>query len=282
MPNIAGTTRLATLAAVAAACAVGGLRAQATHTPPSAPAAPIAVARLPFFVGESLSYRVRVSRVGNVGRTTMVVDTPQVLRGTTTWPLRFDFHAKVGLVGAVDHTESWLDPARLATLRFHKHERHPLSKHDERVELDAATHRWAAEDGTGGAIASDAPLDELSFMYVLRTLPLTDTSVTYRRHFDAARNPTSVRVVERHTVTTGAGTFRTVLVEMRVMDPRRYKGEGVIRIDLTDDHCRIPVRIESTMPVIGRTTMTLEQENHPATHHVARVAADPSITSSNP
>jgi hypothetical protein len=66
------------------------------------------------------------------------------------------------------------------------------------------------------------------------------------------------------------------------MDPRRYKGEGVNRIDLTDDHCPNPVRIERTMPVIGRTTMTLEQENHPATHHVARIAADPSTTSSNP
>ena len=252
------------------------------HAPATPVAAASTAARLPFFVGESLSYRVRLSRIGNVGRTTMVVDTPQVLRGATTWPLRFDFHAKVGLVSAVDHTESWFDPTRQATLRFHKHERHPLSKHDERVELDVAGHRWASEDGESGAIASDAPLDELSFMYVLRTLPLTDTSVTYRRHFDAARNPTSVRVVERHIVTTGAGTFRTVLVEMRVVDPRRYKCEGVIRIDLTDDHCRIPVRIESTMPVIGRTTMTLERENHPAEHHVARVAADPSAASAIP
>ena len=275
MRHEASTMRFQTSAARAfgvalAACAAGVVGARTSAQTP-APSASGAAARLPFFVGESLSYRVRVSRVGSVGRTVMVVDTPQVLRGVTTWPLRFDFHAKVGFVSAVDHTESWLDPERLDVLRFHKHERHPLSKHDERVELDPAAHRWTADDGTSGTIATDAPLDELSFMYVLRTLPLTDTAVVYTRHFDAARNPTSVRVVERHDVTTDAGTFRTVLVEMRVMDPRRYKGEGVIRIDLTDDHCRIPVRIESTMPVIGRTTMSLESENHPATHHVARV-----------
>ncbi|AHG92572.1 Protein of unknown function DUF3108 (plasmid) [Gemmatirosa kalamazoonensis] len=228
-------------------------------------------ARLPFFVGERLEYRVRAGRVGAVGRTTMVVDTPQVLRGTTAWVLRFDFHAKVGPIGAVDHTESWLDPERLTSLRFHKHERHPLSKHDERVELYPETHRWAAEDGASGTIASEAPLDELSFMYVLRTLSLTDTGVTYARHFDAARNPTRVRVLGRRSVTTEAGTFRTVLVEMRVQDPRRFRGEGVILLDLTDDHCRIPVRIESTMPVIGKTTMTLEAQNHPAEHHLAQL-----------
>jgi hypothetical protein len=108
---------------------------------------------------------------------------------------------------------------------------------------------------------------------VLRTLPLlADTTVRFERHFDAARNPTLVRVVGRRSVTTEAGTFRTVLVEMRVQDPRRYKGEGTILLDLTDDHCRLPVRIESVMPVIGRTTMTLAAHNHPATHHLALVA----------
>lgn len=230
--------------------------------------------RLPFFVGETLQYRVQLGRVGSIGRTTMVVDTPQTLRGTTVWVLRFDFHAKVGPIGAVDHTESWLDPEHMTALRFHKHEKHPLSRHDERVELLPARHTWIAEQGPGGTIASDAPLDELSFMYFLRTLPLdADTTIRFERHFDAARNPTLVRVLGRRQVKTDAGTFRTVRVEMRVQDPRRYKGEGVIVLDLTDDHCRVPVRIESVMPTIGRTTMTLSSQNHPATHHLALVAA---------
>jgi hypothetical protein len=108
-------------------------------------------------------------------------------------------------------------------------------------------------------------------MYVLRTLALGDSTVRHDRHFDAARNPTHLRVTGRRTLTTEAGTFRTVTVEMRVQDPRRFKGEGVIRLDLTDDDCRIPVQIESEMPVIGRTRMTLATQNHPAGHHVAAV-----------
>ncbi|MBV9880703.1 MAG: DUF3108 domain-containing protein, partial [Gemmatirosa sp.] len=195
--------RIGSAVLLASVVAAIGLPAQAPA--PGAPGAPGASgassaaggARLPFFVGETLSYRVRVGRMGNVGRTTMIVDTAQTLRGTPAWVLRFDFHAKVGPIGAVDRTESWLDPVRLTALRFRKHERHPLSKHDERVELDPDAHRWIADDGTTGVIASDAPLDELSFMYVLRTLPLGDSaSVTrYVRHFDPARNPTLVRVL---------------------------------------------------------------------------------------
>ena len=45
---------------------------------------------------------------------------------------------------------------------------------------------------------------------------------------------------------------------------------GVIRLDLTDDHCRLPVRIESDMPVVGRTVMMLETQSHSIVHHLAR------------
>jgi hypothetical protein len=119
--------------------------------------------------------------------------------------------------------------------------------------------RWQGADGTSGESPSAAPLDELSFMFFIRTLPLTaDTTYRFDRHFDAARNPTTVRVVRREDVTTDAGVFHTVLLEMRVKDPRRYHGEGVIKINLTDDDRRLPVRIESEMPVIGTAVLTLD------------------------
>ena len=73
-----------------------------------------------------------------------------------------------------------------------------------------------------------------------------------------ARNPTVVRVLKREVLTTRAGTFATVQIEMRVKDAERYSGEGVIRIHFTDDGRRLPVRIESTIPQAGKTVMTLE------------------------
>ena len=213
----------------------------------------------PFYIGERLEYHVRVSGVGMSGHGAMWVDGPEVVRGVETYVLHFGFKAHVGPVRVSDATQSWLDPIRMASLRFVKKERHPFSSSDEDVALYPDEKRWSAADGDGGASTSDAPLDELSFIYFLRTVPLADgAEYRFDRHFDASRNPTVVRVVRREILTTRAGTFATVLVEMRVKDPARYHGEGVIRIHFTDDERRLPVRIESAIPRAGTAVMTLD------------------------
>ena len=214
---------------------------------------------LPFPIGERLVYSVRVAKVRTVGSGTMQVSGPVDVRGEPTILLRFDFQAGLGPLKAVDRTESWLDPRRMASLRFLKHERHPLSKSDQDVALYPDERRWTAADGTSGTSLSSAPLDELSFMYFLRTVPLAaDSTYRFDRHFEAGRNPTTIRVVRRERITTAAGTFATVLVEMRVKDAAHYRGDGVIRINLSDDARRLPVRIESAMPVLGTAVLSLE------------------------
>jgi hypothetical protein len=218
---------------------------------------------LPFTVGERLTYRVRMPKVRASGRGTMWIEGPVDVRGTPTYRLRFDMKAGIGPFQGTDRTDSWLDRERLISLRYAKQERHPLAQHHEEIELYPAERRWDAANGGSGASATDAPLDELSFLYFLRTLSLgADTTMEFHRHFDAGRNPTTVRTIGRETLETDAGVFETIVVEMRVRDPRRYKDEGVIRIHLTDDHCRLPVRIESTMPVFGTTVLTLESHSH--------------------
>ena len=232
---------------------------------PSLPREGSAPAELPFAVGERLAFRVHVARLGDVGRGAMWIEGPAEVRGQLAYRLRFEFGTRVGPVKVENRTESWLDPERMTTLRFQKHERQPLSKHDQRVELFPDQRRWEDAKGGAGEIATDLPLDELSFIYFLRTLPLpADTAFRLDRHFEAARNPTVIRVAGRETVTTPAGEFRTVVVEMRVRDGRRYKGDGVIRLNLTDDAARLPVRIQSQMPVVGAAVLTLESVTRPA------------------
>jgi hypothetical protein len=218
---------------------------------------------LPFAVGEELAYQVRASGVRGHG--TMTVEGPVDVRGTETYHLRFLVKAGLGPFKGTDRTESWLDPERMAALRFRSAERHIFARRDERVELYPRARRWETADGQSGESPTDAPLDELSFIYFVRSLPLTDdTSYTFNRYFDAERNPTVVRVLARDTLTTRAGSFRIVLVEMRVRDPRHYAGEGTLRFALSDDTCRLPVRIESAMPNVGRVVFTLDAYRHPS------------------
>lgn len=213
---------------------------------------------LPFAVGERLEYQVRLSRVRASGRSVMTVECDSV-RGQLAYLLRFDFSAGFGPIRASDRTESWVDPTRLVALRFQKREQHPFWSGQEAVELFPDEHRWEGLGGTTGETATAVPLDELSFIYFLRTLPLVDDSVyAFDRHYAADRNPITVKMVGRDTIPTGVGELATIVVELRVRDPRRYKdGVGLIRIHLTDDVRRIPARIESDIPVVGKAVMTL-------------------------
>jgi hypothetical protein len=213
-------------------------------------------AELPFRIGERLVYDGRVRGIS--GRGTMWIDGPVDVRGIPTYELHFDFRARVGPLSVSQKSTSWLDPERMAAMRFEKRERHLLARREEAIELFPDERRWRARDGETGASPTAAPLDELSFIYFIRTLPLSsDSTLRFVRHFDPERNPTLVRVLGREKVDTPAGSFATVVVEMRVRDPQHYKGEGRIRFSISDDRCRLPVRIESVIPDAGTVVLTL-------------------------
>lgn len=235
-------TRFAIVVAAFAACSAE-LHAQEAGT-------------LPFAVGERLVYEGRVRGIG--GKGTMWIAGPVDVRGVPTYELHFDFFARVGPLSVSQKSTSWLDPLRMAAMRFEKRERHLLARRDESIELFPDERRWRARDGEAGASPTSAPLDELSFIYFVRTLTLSpDSTLRFVRHFDPERSPTIVRLLGREQVNTPAGSFKTVVVEMRVRDPQHYKGEGTIRFSISDDRCRIPVRIESDVPDAGHVVLTL-------------------------
>lgn len=218
----------------------------------------------PFRLGESLEYEVRVQRLGRVGEGRLWIEGPVDVDGVGAWRLRFELEAGKGPIRGVDRTSSWIDPDRFATLRFVKEERHPLSRSREDVRIHADSGSWRDAEGPSGTLATVDPLDELSFLYFIRTLPIDrDTTLRIERHFDAARNPTVVTISAGDTIRTPAGRFATRLVTMEVRDPKRYRGTGKIRVFLNDAECRVPVRIESRMPVLGATTLLLKAWAHP-------------------
>ncbi|MDB4879518.1 MAG: hypothetical protein JWL60_964 [Gemmatimonadetes bacterium] len=213
---------------------------------------------LPFAPGERLTFAGKV-RTGVSGGGSLWVEGPVELRGTTTWLLHSDMEGRVGPLRATDRTASWLDPVLMTSLRFTARERHIISRHDDAVDILGAEGRWRGENGAEGVTQGSAPLDELSFLYYVRTLPLPDDAVlTLSRHYDPSRNATVVRVTGREQLTVAAGRFRAVVVEMRVRDPRRYRGEGMIRIHLSDDPCRLILRMETQVPGNGAATLELE------------------------
>lgn len=223
------------------------------------PAEAVAQAPLPFGPGEESVFRAS-GRLGGLGTATLRVDDTRD-EGTAAYLLTFAFRGRFGPARLEDSTRSWLEPASFRALRYAKRERTPLTRKDVDVRFDARDGRWTSAEGRGGELATREPLDELSFLFYLRTIPLEDgASFTVRRHYDPSRNPVQVRVLGRERLRVQAGEFATVGVEIRVRDPERYRsgdGTGVIRIWMSDDERRVPVRIESRAPVIGRVVMQL-------------------------
>lgn len=228
---------------------------------------------LPFAPGEELVYRGSTG-LGRIGTGTMAVEGPESIRGRQVYLLRFDFRGRVGIAGVEDQTRSWIDPSSFTAYRYTKRERSPLSSRSQDVSMFPERREWESAAGGGGAMPTDAPLDELSFIYYLRTLRLDDGDV-YRldRHYEAGRNPVVITVVGRERVKVPAGEFDAIEVEMRVRDARyRGEGRGVIRFHFSDDPRRLPVRIESSVPVAGRLVLSL-QAYTPGRAHPAAVAA---------
>ena len=212
---------------------------------------------LPFAIGEHLVYDAHAGP-GLNGKADMWIEGPADVRGTPTMVLRFTFAARVGFLRVSDNTTSWLDPVRMASLRFTKEERHLLARRSEDVSIEPFARKWTAADGREGRTPTTSPLDELSFIYAVRTMALPEGgTLVLDRHFDPDRSPTTLRSLGSGSVTTTAGIFVTREVEMRVRDARNYKGEGVIRFSLSDDACRRPIRIESNIPGAGSVVLTL-------------------------
>lgn len=209
-------------------------------------------------------YRVNVSGVGTIGRAIMSVEGPVDVRGTPTYLLRSQTRAGMGPFKGSQLMESWLDPLMVRSLRFHEQEHRFFRSHSITVEILPNDRRWTGDDGSSGESITNTPLDELSFIYYLRTLPREmDTLYEVSTHFDATRNPVIIRESRGGRIETPSGVFVTTLVEMRVHDPRRYRGDGIIRVFLSDDRCRLPVRIESSVPGVGSFVLTMDSYHSP-------------------
>src|SRR6476619_25579 len=80
-------------------------------------------AKLPFSIGEKLSYDVMLARGARVGDATMWIEGPAPVRGTSTYVLCVDSRVRLALFTGVSRSGSWLDPVRKSSLCYFKRER---------------------------------------------------------------------------------------------------------------------------------------------------------------
>jgi hypothetical protein len=257
-------TRLALLAVAGllatAGTAAGTSTATATGRPTvSAPLERRASARLPFGVGERLSYQAKVNFL-NAGSASMSVEDVETVRGHTTFHTIFDVRGKVLFFHVNDHYESWFDTTSLISLH-HTQNIEEGSRKDERNYDFYPDRKVYVRNGQEFPSVAD-PLDEGSFIYFMRTLKL-DVGKTYEfnRYYHLDRNPVIIKVVRREHIHVPAGDFDAIVLQPIIKSRGLFSEGGQAEVWFADDSAHTLLRLKSKLP-FGTLYLELKQAEY--------------------
>ena len=217
--------------------------------PPQRPPGPPAY---PFAVGERLEYEATVGMVP-VGSASIVVSPMATEQGRQAFVFAASGEARpLGLRFGAELT-SYVGVQAFNSLRFHRKLIQGSSVNDVQFEIVPDSSRYRQLGDPRDWVAPSNPLDELAFLYYLRTARLKPgASYSISRYFQTGYNPVQVRVTGRETRTLPDGTSAPVLT-LEVTS----RG-NLVTLALTDDARRLPVEINLPLP-FGRVTLELSK-----------------------
>ncbi|MFN5597901.1 MAG: DUF3108 domain-containing protein [Gemmatimonas sp.] len=201
---------------------------------------------VPFQVGERLEYEVRFGAL-KVGNGSMEVKEITEVRGRPVWHTAFTIKGGIPLYRVNDLYESWFDVNTLNSLRYHQDVDEGNYERKRRYEIFPERGVLREGDRPEEPTVTN-PLDEGSFLYFVRTLPL-EVGKTYEfsRYFKAQGNPVRIRVLRRETVTVPGGTFKTVVLQPTFQTKGIFSQNGKAEVWISDDDRRMVVQMKSKL-----------------------------------
>jgi Protein of unknown function (DUF3108) len=199
-------------------------------------------APFPFAVGETLQYQAMLgyfpigTAAATVARTTRERGTDALVLTAIGEGGPPGFRARYELT-------SWVQSSRLASLRFHRRLTQGSKVDEERYQIVPDSGRYRQEGVPQDWAAPRDALDELAYLYYLRTIPLeVGKSFTLSRYFKTGYNPVQVRVTGREPVALFDG--RSVPCFTLELTTRG----AIVGVRLTDDARRLPVELTLPLP----------------------------------
>ena len=245
-----------TVLAAGAAIAVLG-PAAATRPDPAATARRESVtASVPFAPGEHLEYDVKFG-IFRVGRATMDVLGVDTIRGVPAYHVAFVIRGRAAFFYSMTDTlESWFSCDSLVSLRFVQNNNENGTRYYHTYEIHADSG-YFIQDGKDSLPTTAQPLDDASFFYFARTLPLeVGQTYSYDRYFKPDRNPVTLTVLSDDSVNTPAGRFAAIAVRPVFKSRGLFAEGGRAVVYLAADSTRIPLVIRSQLSV-GSLSMSL-------------------------
>jgi hypothetical protein len=226
----------------------------ATSAPRGAP--------VPFAVGEVLQYDLAWSFL-NAGTMRLAVEGVEQVGDRDAYLLSFQARTNrtISTFYSLENLlRSWMDVERLHSLRFVKESVEKGKQRDRSYRLDQERHvRIDEETGEEEPMPAGAQ-DDASIFYFMRLLPLADGKrFTLNNLMDPDDNPMKVSVLGKESVRVPAGTFDAWVLRLDVdTDSGAFSQGGELTVWMTRDERRLPVKLESKLPV-GTFTASLRE-----------------------
>ena len=175
----------------------------------------------------------------------MLLAGTDTVRCLTAWRAIFTISGGTFFFRVRDSTVSWFDTATLSSLRFVQHIREGRYRADRDYQIYPERATYARNDQPEVPSVRE-PLDDASFLYFLRTVPL-EVGHTYQfnRYFQPEGNPIIIKVVRRERVTVPAGTFNAIVVQPQITTPGIFSKKGHAEVWLADDSTHRMLQLKS-------------------------------------
>jgi len=211
-------------------------------------------APVPFGPGEYLEYNVKVGPFG-IGGGFMSIDTVETVQGYPSYLFHWGISGSI-LFGAAkvdDDYRSWMDVESLMSRRFIKDVKQNDYVRRKHYEMYPEELLWElVGESDSGDLASALPLDEISFVYFLRSMDLeVGKTISFNRYFKEEGNPVRIEVLRRDTRDTDAGVFNTIVVRPVIPGGSLFDEDAKAEIHLSDDENRYVVYMKSETGILG-------------------------------
>jgi hypothetical protein len=177
----------------------------------------------------------------------MEVSGVDTIRGREAFRTEFRVKASALLYKVNDVMRSWIDTHSLSSLRFIQDYDQTGGDRKKRYEIfpERGTYQ---EPGQPEKPSVPQPLDDASFLYFVRSMPLTvGETYTLQRYFKPDRNPVTIKVLRRERVKVPAGSFDAIVIQPIIKTSGIFSENGRAEIWLTDDSSRVMVQMKSQL-----------------------------------
>ena len=213
----------------------------------------------PFSIGETLEFDLKVNII-KAGHAKLQVIGEEVVDENQTYHIKYTVKSNRyvdRLFYVRDQVDSWLDKNGLFTRKFMKYIREGSYRYKLEAKMNYIDSTLTSEDEV---FQIDSEIrDPFSLFYYLRSIPLKVGQKLSFKTFDNGQFVDFHIIVHRkENVRVPAGRFRCLVIEPYRKGKTLFKQKGDMRIWLTDDDRRLPVKIE-TKATFGSMTMLLKK-----------------------